>query len=166
MVMKLVIHNDRASPQVLESSSNSSATKLLVWSENTNLRESITVWLTSSLFCLDLAALLMLNKQHFYLFGQIQKSQTGQPFIETCLYCECSLFYTEICLWNRLLGLSPKDNFILFFKQSHWLLKVFHPIRVFTGLVVLIPKRHFINEDMFFVSLSFLSATENKVYPL
>ena len=29
--------------------------------ENTNLRGSITVWLTSCLFCLDSAALLMLN---------------------------------------------------------------------------------------------------------
>ena len=34
---------------------------------NTNFKGSIAVWLTSCLFCLDSAALLMLNKQHFYL---------------------------------------------------------------------------------------------------
>ena len=33
-----------------------------------------------SLFCVDSAALLMLNEQQFHLFGQIQSSQTGgQP---------------------------------------------------------------------------------------
>ena len=32
-----------------------------LWSENTNLRGSAIFWLTSCLFCLDLAALLMLN---------------------------------------------------------------------------------------------------------
>ena len=37
---------------------------------------SITVHLTSCLFCLDSAALLMMNEQQFYLFGQIQTSQT------------------------------------------------------------------------------------------
>ena len=35
------------------------------------------VWLTSCLFCLDSAALLKLNEQQFYLFVQIQTSQTG-----------------------------------------------------------------------------------------
>ena len=39
------------------------------WPECTNLRGSITVRLTSCWFCLDSAALLMLNKQQFYLFG-------------------------------------------------------------------------------------------------
>ena len=48
----------------------------------TNVREhslggSITVQLTSCLFCLDSAALLMSNEQKFYLLGQIQTSQTG-----------------------------------------------------------------------------------------
>ena len=33
--------------------------------------------MTSCLPCLDLAALLMFNQQHIYLFGQIQTSQTG-----------------------------------------------------------------------------------------
>ena len=37
----------------------------------------ITVLLTSSLFCLDSAALLLLNEPQIYLFGQIQTSQTG-----------------------------------------------------------------------------------------
>ena len=45
--------------------------------ENTNLRVTITVWLTSCLFCLDLSALLMSTKHQFFLFGQIQTSQTG-----------------------------------------------------------------------------------------
>ena len=45
------------------------------------------VWLTSCLFCLDSAALLVLNEQQFYLFGQIQTSQTGSPpYIDTSLY--------------------------------------------------------------------------------
>ena len=37
--------------------------------ENTNLRGSIPVRLTSCLFCLDSATLLMLNKHQLYLFG-------------------------------------------------------------------------------------------------
>ena len=38
---------------------------------------SITVGLTSCLFCLNSAALLMLNEQQFYSFEQIQTSKTG-----------------------------------------------------------------------------------------
>ena len=41
------------------------------------IRGSITVQLTSCLFCLDLAALLLLNFKHIHLFGSIQTSQTG-----------------------------------------------------------------------------------------
>ena len=51
-----------------------------VWAKAkyTNLRGSIAVWLTSCLFCLDSAAMLMLYEQHFrYLFRQIRTSQTG-----------------------------------------------------------------------------------------
>ena len=44
---------------------------------NAPLRGSITVWLTSCLFCLDPAALLMWNMKQIYLFGQIQTSKTG-----------------------------------------------------------------------------------------
>ena len=40
------------------------------------------VQLTSCLFCLDSAALLMLNEQQFYLFGQMQTSQTGRSAIQ------------------------------------------------------------------------------------
>ena len=59
--------------------------------KNTNLRGSITVLLTSCLFCLDSAALLMLNEQQIYLFGQIQTSQTGvELYRETSFYGECS----------------------------------------------------------------------------
>ena len=33
--------------------------------------------------CLDSATLFMLNEQQFYLFGQIQTSQTGgQPYVQ------------------------------------------------------------------------------------
>ena len=38
---------------------------------------SITVRLTSCLFCLDSAALLILNLKQFYLLGLIRTSQTG-----------------------------------------------------------------------------------------
>ena len=53
-------------------------------SENTNFRGSITVQLTSCLSCKDSAALLLLNEQKFYSFGQILTSQTrGQQDSET-----------------------------------------------------------------------------------
>ena len=59
----------------------------LVRSENNNLRGSITVWLTSCLFCLD--TLLLLN---YYLFSSIQNSQIkGQPYSDFSPYGECSL---------------------------------------------------------------------------
>ena len=48
------------------------------------VRGSFTVQLTSSLFCLDSAALLMWNYKQIYLFGKIQTSQTGsQPYSNT-----------------------------------------------------------------------------------
>ena len=51
-----------------------------VTAENTHHKGSITVHLTSCLFSLDSATLLMLNEQLFYLFDKIQTSQTGgQP---------------------------------------------------------------------------------------
>ena len=43
--------------------------------DNTNLRGSIAVQMTSCLFSVVSAALLILNEQQFYLFGQIQTSQ-------------------------------------------------------------------------------------------
>ena len=40
----------------------------------------------------DSAALLMLNEQQIYLFGQMQTSQTwGQPYNDTSPYIERSL---------------------------------------------------------------------------
>ena len=40
----------------------------------------------------ELTALLMLNEQQFYLFGQIQTCQTGsQPYSDTSPYFECFL---------------------------------------------------------------------------
>ena len=60
--------------------------------ENTNLRGSITVQLTYCLFCVDSAALLMLNEQQFYVFGKIQTSQIGgQLYSDTSPYGKCSL---------------------------------------------------------------------------
>jgi len=50
--------------------------------ESVNINLSITVRLTSYLFCLASAALLLLNEQQFYLLGQKQTSQTGgQPVV-------------------------------------------------------------------------------------
>ena len=66
--------------------------------ENSSLEGSITVWLTSCLFRLDSADLLMLNEQQFYLFGQIQTSQTGgQPYIDTSPYGVGSLLMLHSC---------------------------------------------------------------------
>ena len=51
----------------------------------------MTVRLTSCLFCLDSAALLILNWNKLYLFGQIQTSQTGgRLYSDTSPYGECS----------------------------------------------------------------------------
>ena len=49
-------------------------------------------------FCLELAALLRLNEQPFYLFGQIQTSQTGgHPYSDTSLS-----------------GFTPPENYLTF----------------------------------------------------
>ena len=54
------------------------------YQENTYLRGSITVHFTLCLFNLDSVDLFLLNEKQFYLFGQIQISQTGgQPFSDT-----------------------------------------------------------------------------------
>ena len=44
---------------------------------------------------------MMLNEHQFYLFGQIQTSQTGgQLYSDTSSYGECSLAYVnQIDLW-------------------------------------------------------------------
>ena len=69
--------------------------------ENTTLQEGITVQLTSCLFCLDSAALLILNEQQIYLYGQIQTSQTGgHPYSDTSPYCESSL-HEHLTLQNH-----------------------------------------------------------------
>ena len=65
--------------QEAQSLSSADAKNLKGYSENTNKMESITVPLTSCLFCVDSVALLMLNEQQFSQFGQIQTSQTGGP---------------------------------------------------------------------------------------
>ena len=73
--------------EVIWQARDSFLTKELHALDNTNLRGSITVRLTSCLFCLDSAALLLLNEQQFYLLGQTG----GQPYSETSPYSECSL---------------------------------------------------------------------------
>ena len=53
-------------------------------------RRRIPVWQTSCLTGLDSAALLMLNQQQIYLFGQIKSSQTGgQQYSDTSPYEVC-----------------------------------------------------------------------------
>ena len=65
-------------------------------------------------FCLELAALLKLNEQPFYLFGQIQTSQTGgHPYSDTSHsvsvpslfdpFCFVSDFWREIICKDRLM---------------------------------------------------------------
>ena len=49
----------------------------MLGTENSNLRGSFIVQLTSCLFGLDSAALCMLNEQQFYSFSKIQTSQAG-----------------------------------------------------------------------------------------
>ena len=78
--------------EVIWQARDSFLTKELHALDNTNLRGSITVRLTSCLFCLDSAALLLLNEQHFCLVGQIQTSQTrGQLYSDTSPYGEYSM---------------------------------------------------------------------------
>ena len=77
--------------------------------ENTNIRGSINVRLTSCLFCLDSAALLKLNEQQIYLFRQIQTSQTGgHLYSDTSPYGECSL--TCILSQSARVSWSTKIN--------------------------------------------------------
>ena len=67
------------------------------YTHNTNLRGSITVWLTSCLFYLELAAFFKLNEQQFYLFGQIQTSQKGgQPYSDTSPQVSVLWLYTTV----------------------------------------------------------------------
>ena len=61
---------------------------------------SITVRLTSCSFWLDSAALLMLNEQQFYLFGQIQISQTGGQ-----LYSDTSPLMVSILWANHIFNI-------------------------------------------------------------
>ena len=70
---------------------NLSLNVLNVEPENTNLLRKGKYHCTADLLfiCLDLAALLVLNEQQFYLFGKIQTSQTGgQSYFP---FGECSL---------------------------------------------------------------------------
>ena len=84
------------------------------WTENTNLRRRITVWLLTCLFCLHSAALFMLYWHHLSLFGQIQSSQPwGQLYSDTSPYGECSLH--RICRWWSS---SQQASSLLVWRQS------------------------------------------------
>ena len=89
--------------------------------ENTNLRELFNAQLTSCWFCLDSAALLVLNEQQFYLFGQIKNSQTlGKPYSATSPFGDFSLAGTDpktcpLYLGTHNLILSPVCLCILMF---------------------------------------------------
>ena len=72
---------------------------------------SMQVWLTSCLFCLDLAALFV-----FTQFGRIQSSQTGgQKYGVTSPYGECSL--AALTASN---GSTPGSKEFLFTKTCYW----------------------------------------------
>ena len=81
-----------------------------VWTfntENTNLRESITVQLTSCLFCFGFSCFAYVESTTILLvFDQIQTSQAeGQVYSDTSPYGECSLFNSNIkhffqCWWT------------------------------------------------------------------
>ena len=76
------------------SSSSFAPDRLLtyIYQDNTNLRGRITVQLTFILISFESAALVRLNEQQFYLFGQIQTSQAaGQPYCDTSLCGEWSM---------------------------------------------------------------------------
>ena len=109
------------------------------WSENSNLEGRIQ--LTSCLFCLYSAALLLLNEQQLYLFGQILTSQTGgQLYSDTSPYGECSrswqtgprckqrqrVFYGSLlcCKQGRWTGSTNLDKFTLkVVDRPRWILK-------------------------------------------
>ena len=56
-------------------------------------------------FCLDSAALLMMNEQQFYLFGQIQNSRMGgQSYSDTFTYGNCSQIKRTESLTGGVLG--------------------------------------------------------------
>ena len=60
---------------------------------------SITVWLTSCLFCLDSATFLMLIEQKIFLLVQIETSQTGDQLnTDTSPYGEWSLLKLPILI--------------------------------------------------------------------
>ena len=69
------------------------------------------------LFFMDSAAMLMLNWQQLYLFGQIQTSQTGgQPYNDTSPYGQYSLGHH--LLWPGSQNDRSVFNFICLPKDS------------------------------------------------
>ena len=70
-----------------------SSTNVLILNQNSINQKTLPNFTADLVFiCLDSAALLLLNEQQFYFFGQIQNSQTGgHPYSDTFPYGECSL---------------------------------------------------------------------------
>ena len=67
--------------------------------ENTNFRGSITVRLTSCLFCLELATLLKLNEHKLNLCGEVKHSQTGgQPYSDILPFSHSEFSKTSLML--------------------------------------------------------------------
>ena len=96
--------------EFLQQNYSSTTSKVLQWAENTNIRGSITVQLTSCLFCLDSAALLMLNEQQFFLLGQTQTSSTGGQRYSDTLPLKVSV----LCTWTSVS--ADFDTTWVFFK--------------------------------------------------
>ena len=78
----------------------------VVYRENTNLRGGITVWLTSCLLCLNSLVWLRLYEQQFYLYCQIQTSQTGgqlysdtSPFVSFLWFTSSSYEFNTSGYW-------------------------------------------------------------------
>ena len=67
--------------------------------ENTYWRGSITVRLTSCLFCLELATLLKLNEHKLNLCGEVKHSQTGgQPYSDILPFSHSEFSKTSLML--------------------------------------------------------------------
>ena len=73
----------------------------------------ITAWLTFFLlFCLDSPALFMLNEQQFYLFGQIETSQTCSESYNNSSNC------SKVWVYSVVEHRFHKENFMVLFNQN------------------------------------------------
>ena len=91
------------------------------------LKGSITVGLTSCLFCLDSAALPMLKEQQYYLFGQIKTNQTvGQPYSVGYPYGECYLGPPMLMKMHPTACKSPSYSLSTILSPQKLFAKAFH----------------------------------------